>query len=78
MISCPPSRKTVGSKAPKSNFKNECKFWASNLDIFDFELSSEDMEAIGRLDQGETHINDFNNDSDLTQMFLGLKPWSQE
>ena len=34
------------------------------------------MEAIDRLDQGETLINDFNNDTDLAQMFLGLKPWN--
>ena len=58
---------------PKTSHKERM---ASNLDIFDFELSSEDMEAIGRLDQGETLINDFNNDTDLAQMFLGLKPWS--
>ncbi len=58
---------------PKTSHKERM---ASNLDIFDFELSSEDMEAIGRLDQGEKLINDFNNDTDLAQMFLGLKPWS--
>jgi len=58
---------------PKTSHKERM---ASNLDIFDFELSSEDMEAISRLDQGEMLVNDFNNDTDLAQMFLGLKPWS--
>ena len=32
--------------------------------------------AVGRLDQGETLINDFYNDTDLAQMFLGLKTWN--
>ena len=36
---------------PKSTHKERME---QNLDVFDFSLSAEDMEAIGKLDKGES------------------------
>lgn len=43
-----------------------------NMDIFDFELSDEDMAAIAGLDTGKSLFFD-HHDAEVTRMFMGWK-----
>lgn len=54
---------------PKST--NEVRM-AENLDIFDFELSDDDMAAIATLDTGSSLFFD-HHDADTTRMFMGWR-----
>ncbi|MGI6233243.1 MAG: aldo/keto reductase [Prevotella sp.] len=56
---------------PKSTHKERM---AQNLDLFDFELSSEDMEAIRQLDLGKPVIMPSHHDPEITKMFMGFVP----
>ena len=54
---------------PKSVHKERIR---ENIDIWDFELSNSDMEAIAKLDVGHSEIVDHDN-PDFIKMLHGLK-----
>ena len=56
---------------PKSSRKERM---AENLNIFDFELSAEDMEAILKLDTGQPVIMPSHHDPDITKWFMSMLP----
>lgn len=53
---------------PKSTHKERMQ---QNLDIFDFTLSPEDMDAILKLDTGKNLIMPSHHDPEITKMFMG-------
>ena len=56
---------------PKSSRKERM---AENLNIFDFELSAEDMEAILKLDTGQPVIMPSHHDPEITKWFMSMLP----
>ena len=54
---------------PKSSRKERM---AENLNIFDFELSAEDMEAILKLDTGQPVIMPSHHDPEITKWFMTM------
>ena len=47
---------------------------AENLNIFDFELSAEDMDAILKLDTGQPVIMPSHHDPEITKWFMSMLP----
>ena len=56
---------------PKSSRKERM---AENLNIFDFELSAEDMDAILKLDTGQPVIMPSHHDPEITKWFMSMLP----
>ena len=56
---------------PKSSKKERM---AENLNIFDFELSAEDMDAILKLDTGQPVIMPSHHDPEITKWFMSMLP----
>ncbi|MBQ7513957.1 MAG: aldo/keto reductase, partial [Prevotella sp.] len=54
---------------PKSSRKERM---AENLNIFDFELSAEDMDAILKLDTGQPVIMPSHHDPEITKWFMTM------
>ena len=56
---------------PKSSRKERM---AENLNIFDFELSADDMDAILKLDTGQSVIMPSHHDPEITKWFMSMLP----
>ena len=56
---------------PKSSRKERM---AENLNIFDFELSADDMDAILKLDTGQPVIMPSHHDPEITKWFMSMLP----
>lgn len=56
---------------PKSTRKERME---QNLDLFDFELSATDMEAVRKLDTGCPVIMPSHHDPEIAKMFMGFVP----
>ena len=56
---------------PKSSRKERM---AENLNIFDFELSADDMDAILKLDTGQPVIMSSHHDPEITKWFMSMLP----
>ena len=56
---------------PKSSLKERM---AENLNIFDFSLSAEDMDAILKLDTGALVVMPSHHDPEIVKWFMSMLP----